>query len=348
MHFPLALALFALLTSFVNAAPPSIGRRNNGGHPTSISPTKTAQATTRTVTVDCPTATASATASSAPSSGTSYVLVVSNGTLSGSLPAGSGGNGSITVSLLSIESQPGINSTRANLTSSAGTYIVPTGQGDASFFVRNEYGNITVNRISLVDSASVSPSATSPAAVPTATAGFFGDLLDDFSNLVDDIGDAVGDLVNKVLEEVSTPGIDFTLIPLVVVELVDDALDIVVDVVEIAVDVVEAVDVLGALDIVVDALELAVDGVQIVDGVVERVGEELEEILDRYGPIPRPIVPPPFTLSPAPSSSAHGPTPTGSGGQGSGLLGIRSVRRGSTLVAVCRDGTGGEGGKDHH
>jgi hypothetical protein len=347
MHFPLAFALLGLLTSFVNAAPPSIGRRNNGGDPTSISPTKTAQATTRTVTVDCPTATASATASSAPSSGTSYVLVVSNGTLSGSLPAGSGGNGSITVSLLSIESEPGINSTKANLTSSAGTYIVPTAQDDASFFVRNEYGNITVNRVSLVDSASVIPSATSPAA-PTATAGFFGDLLDDFNNLIDDIGEAVGDLVNKVLEDASTPGVDFTLIPLVVVELVDDALDIVVDVVEIAVDVVEAVDVLDALDIVVDVLELAVDGVQIVDGVVERVGEEMEKILDRIGPIPRPIVPPPFTLSPAPSSSAYGPIPTGSGGQGSGLLGIRSVRRGSALVVVCRDGTGGQGGNDHH
>ncbi|KAI5449524.1 hypothetical protein NCC49_004588 [Naganishia albida] len=306
MHFPLALTCLGLLASFVNAAPPSLGRRNNGGHPTSISPTTTAQATTRTVTANC----ATATASSAVSSGTSYVLVVSNGTLSGLVPAGSGGDGAITVSLLSLEPQAGTNSDNANLTSSSGSYFIPT-TSDA-FFIRNEYGNITADKISVLGSTSVVPSSTSPAA-PTATAG----ILDDFGALFDDIVDAAEDLVDAVVTTALLPVVS---IPVIIVDLAEDAVEIIGDVVQI----------------VLDVGDLVVEGI--------------EEILEALPDIPLPIVPLPIVPVPtsglASSTGAPGPEPSHSGDNPA--LGVRPLGGDSAVVVVCRDGGEPKDGKKNH
>jgi hypothetical protein len=318
MHFPLALAFLGLLTSFTNAVPASIVRRNNGGHLTSTGATQTAEATTKTVTANCATATAS------PLSGTSYVLVVTNGTLSGLIPHESGDDvttsstgGSFVVSLLSLEPQAGTNSNNSNLTTSSGFYLIPTFTD--AFFVRNEYGTVTVNKVAIVDSESVVPSSTSLAA-PTATAG----ILDDLGNLFDDIVSAAEDLVDTVVETAFLPG--FAAIPIIVVELAGDTLEIIGDV------------------------------VQIVDDVVDIIEEGIDKILDNLPSIPFPIVPvpsgsgfiPPY---PPATRSTAGPEPTHTGkpgkGQASGVWSLKPLRGDSSVVVVCGDGKS-NGGKEHH
>lgn len=311
MHFPLALALLGLLTSFVNAAPPSIGRRNNGGHPTSISPTKTAQATTRTVTVDCPTATAS----SAPSSRTSYVFVVSNGTLPGLVPAGSVGDGSVVVSLVSLERQASTYSDNANLTSSSGAYVIPT-KSELLWF-RNDYGNVTVDKISVVNSTSVVPSSTSPAA-PTATAG----ILDDLGSLFDDIVDAAVDVLYLAA--------DIIAIPLTPLEAIPEIPFVVVDIIEDVVDVV-------------------LDVGQIINDVDDLLNEGIRDILG-IPDDPLPVITAPIVARPSLSSSAAGPGPTHSSGTGKELdaLSIRPLRGDSAVVVVCGNGGKRKGEKEHH
>jgi hypothetical protein len=147
----------------------------------------------------------------------------------------------------------------ANLTASAGSYFIPTAQD--AFFIRNEYGNITVDKISVVNSTSVAPSSTSPA-TPTATAG----ILDDLGNLFDDIVDAATELVETVVETAIVAS--FAAIPIIIIELADNALDIVEDVVQLVRDVVDVVQ------------------------------EGIEEILDNLPSIPLPIVSPPDHFQP--------------------------------------------------
>lgn len=106
----------------------------------------------------------------------------------------------------------------ANLTASSGVYFISSEVDD--FFVIDDFGTITVNKIVNFTSLPLIPSSTTSAPAPTATSGIFDSLGDLFGDILDTVAIAVGAGALGVL--ILPVAVDIIIIE-EVVEILEDA-----------------------------------------------------------------------------------------------------------------------------